>query len=180
MFKKNAKTAGAAVSDFSEKYSRAKSEGSAEEVKIVSALEPVQEKINDYEKERIEKIKKQFMDFFNPLTQDIEEDEENLVKAYKLYCQLVELNETVGDFETHIKDFSITSPLCKKTEYISGERFLYLRLWFLTTNPDSAYVPEITALAGGGFSMTFMEKDLWKPSITEREIQQIISTMDNY
>ena len=92
----------------------------------------------------------------------------------------MELNVAQGDSETHIKDFSITSPLCKKTEYTSGERFLYLRLWFLTTNPDSIYVPEITALAGGSFVMTFLEKDLWKPSITEREIQQIISAMDNY
>ena len=180
MFKRIAKTAGAAVSDFSEKYSRAKLEGTAEDARIVSPLEPVQEKINDYENERIEKIQKQLLEFFEPLTQDIEEDEENLVKAYKLYCQLMELNEAQGDSETHIKDFSITSPLCKKTEYTSGERFLYLRMWFLTTNPDSIYVPEITALAGGSFVMIFLEKDLWKPSITEREIQQIISAMDNY
>ena len=43
MFKRIAKTAGAAVSDFSEKYSRAKLEGTAEDARIVSPLEPVQE-----------------------------------------------------------------------------------------------------------------------------------------
>ena len=114
----------------------------------------------------------------NPVTQEIEQDEGNLIKAYDLYCKLLEACDSVGDSGTALKDFSLTSPLCKRVEYTSGDRFLYLRLWFLQVTPDAKFVPEITAVPGGAvpsYVLTFIDKDMWQPSIAEKEIMQVIN-----
>ena len=177
MPEKTSKTVGGVLKSFTAKFSRVKEEGSLDQVKVVSQLEPVQSSVEEYEAQRTQAIKKQFDDFMNPVTQEIEQDEENIIKAYNLYCKLEEACQTVGDSGTSLKDFSITSPLCKKTEYTSGDRFLYLRLWFLSVTPDAKYVPEITAVPGGAvpsYVLTFMDKDMWQPGLAEKEILQVI------
>ena len=112
----------------------------------------------------------------NPLTQEIEEDEANLIKAYELFCKLVEDCEAVGAGGTSLRDFSLTSPLCKRVEYTGGDRFLYLRIWFLKVTPDAKFVPEITAVPGTvpTYVLTFIDKDMWQPGLVEKEILQVI------
>ena len=166
------------LKDFTAKFSRAKKEGSLDDVKVESELKPVQDSVEEYEARRIDAIKKQFDDFMNPVTQEIEQDEENLIKAYELYCKLVETCDAAGGNGTTLRDFSLTSPLCKRVEYTSGDRFLYLRLWFLQVTPDAKFVPEITAVPGGAvpsYVLTFIDKDMWQPNLSEKEILQVIN-----
>ena len=136
-------------------------------------LKNLQNQINQQEEEKREELRSQFQEFLMPVTQDIEKDEEDLVKAYTLFCQLKELNENSGDRQTHLKRYSLSSPVCHKSEYTSDKsRFAFLRLWFLTTTPDTNYVPEITADEKGSFSLDFTELELWQPSTLEKEIMQ--------
>jgi hypothetical protein len=174
----NQKSVSKALADFYKKFKRfSKDSEPKETIKVESSLKPLQDQINEREDERISMLRRQMQDYIAPLTSDIEEDEENLTKAYKLFCLLLDAHNAEGDSKTHLKDFSLTSPLCKKTEYTSVPgRFPFLRLWFLIMNPDAMYVPEISAGTGASpdFVLTFIEKDLWQPSLFEKEIMQAI------
>ena len=173
-----------ALADFTKKFQRfSKSSEPQDAVKVESPLKPLQDQINEREDERTSMLRRQMQEYIAPLTSDIEEDEENLTQAYKLFCLLLDAHNTEGDSKTHLKDFSLTSPLCKKVEYTSVPgRFPYLRLWFLIMNPDAMYVPEISAGVGNergsgaspDFVLTFIEKDLWQPSLFEKEVMQAI------
>ena len=173
-----------ALADFSKKFQRfSKSSDPQNAVKVESSLKPLQNQINEREDERTSLLRRQMQEYIAPLTSDIEEDEENLTKAYKLFSLLLDAHNAEGDSKTHLKDFALTSPLCKKTEYTSFPgRFPFLRLWFLMMNPDAMYVPEISSATAGGagsgavqdFVLTFIEKDLWQPSLFEKEVMQTI------
>ena len=173
-----------ALADFTKKFQRfSKSSEPQDAVKVESPLKPLQDQINEREDERASMLRRQMQEYIAPLTSDIEEDEENLTKAYKLFCLLLDAHNAEGDSKTHLKDFSLTSPLCKKSDYTSlPGHFPYLRLWFLIMNPDAMYVPEISAGVGNGagtgaaqdFVLTFIEKDLWQPSLFEKEVMQAI------
>ena len=166
-----------ALDDFSKRFARFAADPQAlEGLKVESPLKSLQEQINQRESERALVLRRQFLEYVSPMTSDIEDDEEALLKAYKLYCQLVELNESAGDTGTHLRDLSITSPLCRKSEYTgSGDsRFCYLRLWFAATNPDALYMPVMEQDSNGNWYLGFVEKELWKPTLLEREIMQLI------
>ena len=170
-----------ALADFSSKFARFKAGASENElrqasVKIESPLKTIQNQINERESERAALLRRQFLEYACPITSDIEEDEESLLKAYKLYSQLVELNNTAGDATTHLRDFSLTSPLCRKSEYngnVDG-LFSFLRLWFIATNPDALFMPVIEQDANGSCYLSFVEKDIWKPTLLEKEIMQVV------
>ena len=176
---KQKKSVSQVIAAFSKKFTRASANSpeDLDKVNPLSSSQKMQQTIEEYEEERILAIKKQFDYFKTPFTQEVEQDEENLVKAYELYCKLVEVNKELGDSSTRLRDFSLASPLCKKSDYQGGDLFLYLRLWFITVKPDALFVPEIsliTTAAGPSYALTFIEKDEWKPSIKEKEILQII------
>lgn len=139
-------------------------------------LKNLQEQINQQEEERIAQLRAQFEEFAMPKTQDIEEDEENLTKAYEFFCQIKELTEKSGDNKTHLKSLSLVSPLCHKADYTgkNSSRFAFLRLWFLATNPEAKFVPEISEEANGTYSLDFIELELWHPASFEKEIMQIL------
>ena len=166
-----------ALEEFSEKFALFSADPqAAESLKVESPLKSLQDTINERESERASLLRRQFLDYVSPMTADIEADEEALLKAYKLYCQLVELNETAGDAGTHLRDLSVTSPLCRKSEYTGGGdgRFCYLRLWFAATNPDALFMPEMEQDANGNWYLSFIEKEMWKPTLLEREIMQVV------
>jgi len=162
------------LADFSKKFARfSESSLSEQAIKKESPLKALQEQINERENERILFLRRQLQEYIAPLTSDIEEDEEALIRAYKLYCMLVDTNKELGDPATHLKDSSIVSPICKKSEYTSlPGRFPFLRLWFLIMNPDSLFIPELRQSADGEFLLNFLEKDLWQPTGLEKEIMQ--------
>ena len=167
-----------ALADFTNKFVRFKAgedEQNPASIKVESPLRSLQNQINEREAERAALLRRQFLEYISPLTADIEEDEETLLKAYKLYCQLVELNNTAGDAGTHLRDISITSPLCQKSEYTGADsRFIFLRLWFVATNQDALFVPQMEQDSNGNWYLVFIEKELWKPTLFEREIMQVV------
>ena len=176
--KSNTGTISQALADFTSKFARFKAgEGESEQasIKVVSPLKSIQNQINERESERAALLRRQFLEYVSPLTADIEDDEEALLKAYKLYCQLVELNTTAGDAGTHLRDISITSPLCSKSEYTGADgRFSFLRLWFVATNQDALFGPQMEQDSNGNWYLGFVEKELWKPTLLEREIMQVV------
>ena len=140
-------------------------------------LTRLQNQINQQDEEKMDRLRAQFLEFLEPMTQDIEQDEEDLIKAYELFCQLKSLNEQAGDRQTHLKSMAITSPLCHKGEYTGvgtsgNSRFAFLRLWFVTMKPDAQFVPEITESVNGSFVLEFTDIELWQPASLEKEIMQ--------
>ena len=140
-------------------------------------LTRLQNHINQQEEEKRALLRTQFQEFILPKTQDIEKDEEDLMKAYDLFCQVKDLNEKSGDRQTHLKSFALTSPLCHKSEYTAegNTRFALLRLWFLTTKNDAQFVPEISEDSNGSVALEFTDLDLWQPTSFEKEIMQAFS-----
>lgn len=140
-------------------------------------LKNLQNQINQQEEEKREELRSQFQEFLMPVTQDIEKDEENLLKAYNLFCQLKELNETAGDRQTHLKSLALSSPICHKSEYTAegNNRFAFLRLWFLSTMADTQFVPDLTADPNGSYALEFTELELWQPTSFEKEIMLAFS-----
>lgn len=140
-----------------------------------SAMKNLQAQINQHEEERLKYLQSRLSDYFDPLTQDIEKDEEDLLKAYNLFIQLMEVNKTAGDNTTHLKSYLLTSSICRKSEYTSelpSENFSLLRLWFAAKNPESAFVPELVPVenAPGTFALDFIDIDMWQYTSFEKEI----------
>ncbi len=144
----------------------------------ISDSSKLQTQINQHEEERLSYLQSRFSEYLNPLTQDVEQDEENLMKAYQLFLKLQELNKTDGDSATHLKSYLLTSPLCRKSEYtvLPSESFSLLRLWFIVNNPDAAFVPEIVAMenAAGSFALDFIDIDMWQQTSFEKEIINMV------
>lgn len=149
-----------------------------------SVMKNLQAQINQQEEERIEALQTRFSEYLEPVTQAIEKDEEDLLKAYELFIQLVELNKTAGDNSTHLKSFQLTSPLCRKTEYtaeLPSESFSLLRLWFVARNPEVAFVPEIVQAANSqdSFALDFIDIDMWQQTSFEKEVIALLKVENN-
>ena len=166
------------IQDFTQKLEAFSQRGGvrvSQDTSEAQKLTKLQEHINQQEEEKKAELRAQFLEFAEPRTQDIEKDEEDLIKAYELFCQLKSLNEQAGDRQTHLKSMALTSPLCHKGEYTGAgtsgnNRFAFLRLWFLTIKPDAQFVPEITEAVSGGFVLDFTDIELWQPTSFEKEI----------
>ena len=161
-----------AVAAFSKKFSKLNDDDKEEQQPPLSKEKLLQDQINQRESEREEELRRRFSDFLEPRTQDIEEDEENLLQAYELFCKLNEVCETTAKEKStaRLRSFEITSPLCKRDDYTLGDNMAFLRLWFLQKNPDATVVPEFVRDENGQFFLNFIEKELWKPSSLEKEI----------
>ena len=137
----------------------------------------LQAQINQHEEDRQKYLKSRLAEYFNPLTQDVEQDEENLMKAYQLFLKIQEINKTDGDSATHLKSYLLTSPLCRKAEYTAehSENFSLLRFWFAVNNPETAFVPEIVEMENtpGTFALDFIDIDMWQQTSFEKEIINI-------
>ena len=161
-----------AVAAFSKKFAKLNDDDKEVQEPPFSKEKLLQDQINQRESEREEELRRRFSDFLEPRTQDIEEDEENLLQAYELFCKLKEVCElNIKEKSTaRLRSFEITSPLCKRDDYTLGENMAFLRLWFLQKNPDATVVPEFVRDENGQFFLNFIEKELWKPSSLEKEI----------
>ena len=139
-------------------------------------LDRLQEVILEREAERISYIKKRYAEYDNPLTPDIEEDENSIRQAYELFRNIELLNQTSGNKKTRIRYFEISSPVCRKAEYtdLNADRFLFLRIWFLKNNPEVEFLPELARNEKGDFYIDFLSRELWKPNAAEKEILQYL------
>ena len=108
------------LSDFSKKIQAMSQVAEVTFQKETSAMKSLQTYINQQEEERQKYLQSRLTEYMTPITQDIEADEENLMKAYNLFLKLHEINKTDGDSTTHLKSYLLTSPICRKTEYIAS------------------------------------------------------------
>ena len=164
------------VAAFSKKFSKLNDEDKELQEAPVSKEKLLQEEINRRESEREEELRRRFSDFIEPRTQDIEQDEENLLQAYQLFCKLQDLCEAAKQEKStaRLHSLKIESPLCKRDDYTLGENMAFLRLWFLQTNPDANVVPEFIRDENGLFYLEFTDKELWTHNSLEKEITTLI------
>lgn len=162
------------MKDFSDKLSKFNESGQNERCKPLSNAQILQQKINIMEKERKQKLSSILNSYMDPFSRDIEEDEENLQKAYELFLAVFEANEKTGSGETRLLDFSIKSPLCAKDEYVSKNHFSFLLIWFMKKNNNCCFVPQIVPYGKNGFCLRFIDKDLYSPSAMEKELMSIL------
>ncbi len=169
------------VAAFSKKFAKLNDEDKKLQEPPVSKEKLLQEEINRRESEREEELRRRFSDFMEPRTQDIEQDQENLLQAYRLFCKLKEVCEAESKEKStaRLRSFEITSPLCKRDDYTLGENMAFLRLWFLQANPDATVVPEFTRPENGQFYLEFTDRELWTPNSLEKEITLVISNPDD-
>ncbi|MGN0739868.1 MAG: hypothetical protein ACI4LX_06825 [Treponema sp.] len=162
------------ISNFSKKFSQFNKSENREIVRQKNPDRILQEKITASENERKLKLQKDFSAYLNPVTQDIESDEESLLKAYELYRQIFEVTQKFSDGKTHLADIKITSPICTKSEYTQKNKFSFLRLWFLQKNTDADFVPVIIC-ENAKFYLSFVKKEEFEFSGFEKEIMQALS-----
>ena len=164
------------VAAFTKKFSKLNDEDKELQQPPLSKDKILQEEIKLREAEREEELRRRFSDFMEPRTQDIEQDEENLLQAYQLFCKLQDLCEAAKQEKStaRLHSFEITSPLCKRDDYTLGENMAFLRLWFLQANPDATVVPEFTRVENGNFYLTFTDRELWTPGSLEKEVLRIL------
>lgn len=160
------------ILNFSKQFSKMseeqKEELSAAGITRESKDKLLQDEINRHDEAHVEQLRKQYEAFLQPATKDVEEDEEALLECYKLFCQL---NEVSAEYKNaRLRSFDLTCPLCKKDDYTLGDRFAFLRLWFLNTVADSEYVPEFVRAENGQFYLSFTARELWSPNSLEKEI----------
>ncbi len=161
-----------ALNAFSKKFAKMSDEALDTQPTPVSKDKKLQDEINEREADRETFLRRRFEDFVEPRTQDIEEDEENLIKAYDFFCKLTEFceHEKSENQNTKLRTMELSSPLCKKADYTLGDDMAFLKLWFLQKNPDVSVVPEFTRADSGQFFLIFSDRELWKPSSIEKEI----------
>lgn len=171
---KEKKSLSSAVSQFSKQISRFNQSGGEDFVRRKNSDELLQEKIDISENERMEKLKRNFLLYANPVTQDIEADEEALLSAFQLYKQILEINKTYAEHRTYLLNIKIASPLCAKSEYTQKNKFSFLRLWFLRQTEHDGFVP-VMEHDESRFYLSFIPKDNYTLSTFEKEILQAIS-----
>ena len=162
------------ISNFSKKFSQFNKTENREIIRKKSPEKILQEKITASENERKLKLQKDFSAYLNPVTQDIESDEEFLLKAFELFRQISAVTEKYSDGKTHLVDIKISSPICSKSEYTQKNKFSFLRLWFLQKNADADFVPVIIC-EDIKFYLSFIKKDDYEFSVFEKEIMQALS-----
>ncbi len=161
------------INAFTKKMSKLKNSSDNPQVLVSSENQKVQNLVTSLEEERCYKILKNYNLYKNPVNQQIEEDEENLLKAATLYEHILSLEDSLGDCNTHLKDLRLTSPLCYKNDYTKGNEFCFLRLWFLEFKSDFDYVP-ILSEENEKYFIEFVHKDEYEFTSYEKEILQII------
>ena len=169
------------VAAFSKKFTKLNDEDKAQKEAPVTKDKILQDQINLRESEREEELRRRFSDFTEPRTQDIEEDEENLIKAYEFYCKLTEFceNEKSDNKNTKLRSMELSSPLCKKADYTLGDEIAFLRLWFLQKVPETDVLPEFTRAENGVFYLTFTEREIWAPTPLEKEILRALKNSED-
>ncbi len=168
------------IAAFSKKFDKLEEADKEFREQPLSKEKLLQDEIIRREEEREEELRRRYSDFLEPRTQDIEKDEEDLLKAYELYCRLDELCQAAAKegSNARLRSMEISSPLCRRDEYTLGEEMAFLRLWFIQKNPDAKHVPEFTRDEKGQFFLDFTDRELWTPSGLEKEILRALGGQD--
>lgn len=163
-----------AISEFSKKLSKFEESEKSERIESTSDSTKLQNEISLSEEERKLFLYNEYKNYDEPITREIEEDEENLLKAYELFKQIEEINLKSSSENIRIVDNRIFCPICNKTDYIQKNKFVYLKIWFILHKKDSDVVPEISSTLNKKYCLDFIKKEDWKPTSAEKEMLQII------
>ena len=166
---------------FSKKFAKMSDEALDAQPSPFSKDKKLQDEINDRESDRRIFLCRRFEDFVKPLTQDIEEDEDNLIKAYDFFCKLTEFceHEKSENQNTKLRSMELSSPLCRKADYTLGDDMAFLRLCFLQQHPDASVVPEFSRADNGQFYLNFTARELWTPTPLEKEILRALENPED-
>ena len=159
---------------FSKKLNKIDDKENLSRVSSFSENRIIQDEINRRENERFELLRKKYLDYLEPRTPDIEDDEAVLLNAYDFFCKLNETCNYVKESGSKIslRSMEIVCSLCNKGDYTTGEQMSFLRLWFLKKMPESLFVPELILADNKQYYLNFTARELWSPSSFEKEILQ--------
>lgn len=138
-----------ATNAFAQKLARFQKSGS-ELPKRKTEDEILQEKIDANESARKQSVAKSYKIYKDPFgalgkasdrARAIYEDEQNLLKAYKLFKSVKEAAESKSDRDTFVSSFEIESPLAKKNAYTFGCSLIYLICWLKFEEGVGDYFP---------------------------------------
>ena len=112
---------------------------------------------------------------FSAIAQQLEDDKKLLVQAYDLFVAMVDLNRQLGDEQTCISDFIITSPLTQRERYTVGKDFVFLQFWLQWEAKRTDYVP-VLRLARGlpGWQLIFIPSGNFSWTDGEQAVVQLL------
>ncbi|MBQ2601631.1 MAG: hypothetical protein II584_04520 [Treponema sp.] len=135
---------------FSKKLSRSTQMLDGAEIDLQREDDLIQKKVYARDEDYRRSIVSSYSRFMNPFrvlgkssreAMEINEDEQNLLKAYRLFKAVKEANSEIGDGSTFIQFSGIKSPLTEKLRYTSGGDFIYLQCWLIYEQGIRDFVP---------------------------------------
>ncbi|MBE6354795.1 hypothetical protein [Treponema sp.] len=144
-----------------------------------SSEKKLQEKINRSEQERVSAIKKEYENFKNPLSREIETDENALLKAFEIFMSLTELKKNSDGEGASLRSFEIDCSICRKSEYTrpACSKFIFLQSWFYFEKKVTEYIPVICRSDKGHYFIDFLSADENRFYSREKEIWQTVASL---
>ena len=171
-----------ALADFSKKLSRFEQAEEKEFIKPVSKDAPLQKKINLTEEEKIERIKAEYEKYINPVSKEIEEDEEAVLSALRIFkaARVAEQTEVSQKKEkqTSIHQLDFKSPLCQKQEYVYGKNLIYLTYWLQTVHGEKEWIPSIYKFISGERFLEFIPAETKTYDYEENAILNVLKSFN--
>ena len=144
-----------------------------------SSEKKLQETINLSEQERVSAIKKEYENFKNPLSREIETDENALLKAFEIFMSLTELKKNSDGEGASLRNFEIDCSICRKSEYTKPacSKFIFLQSWFYFEKKITEYIPVICLSDKGYCYIDFSDADSCRFNSREKEIWQTVASI---
>ncbi|MBR0032601.1 MAG: hypothetical protein IJP61_09980 [Treponema sp.] len=168
-----------AINNFSKKFAKFKAQAEPERIKTTSRDEILQEQINRQEERYEFAVIGSYNVYKSPLValgknsnrgKSIDEDEQSLLKAYKLFKAVNDANNTAGDKTTFINKVDIESPITKKDSYIRGGQFIFLQCWLRFEQGVENFIPVLEEDRNGYFHLRFYPEAQVKMSAKDKEL----------
>lgn len=168
-----------AVTNFSKKFAKFRAQAEPERTKTTSRDELLQEQINRQEERYELAVVGSYTVYKSPLValgknssrgKAIDEDEQSLLKAYKLFKAVNDANETVGDKTTFVHRVEIESPIARKDSYTRGGQFVFLQCWLRFEQGVEGFVPTLEEDREGRFHLRFRPDGQTRMSAKDKEL----------
>ena len=171
-----------ALSNFTKKLSRFEEAESAVFVKPESKDKELQKKINLSEEEKIEKIRSEYEKYLNPVSKEIEEDEEALLSALRIFkaaklAEGTEVSQKKNENLSSIHQLDFRSPLCQKQAYAYGSSLIYLSYWLFAVQGENEWTPSIYKSGSGERFLEFVPRETKTYNYEENAILNVLKTL---
>lgn len=139
-----------AFNTFSRKLSRSTQLLDNADIDLCREDDLLQKKIDERDKDYRKAIVTAYSRFMNPFrvlgktsreALEINEDEQNLLRAYNLFRAVKKADKEIGNASTFIQLEGIKSPLTEKMRYTTGGDLIYLQCWLIYEQGVRDYVP---------------------------------------